>query len=114
MWINKPEFGYMQRGVATTPHPYWVLFRGGRILIVILDLAAIVLSPIATLAVGMLFGWLFLIGAIAGLIATFRKRRWTGFRLSLVSDPRNCGRSRAAAEAIEWCPLAFLNSHCFL
>jgi uncharacterized membrane protein HdeD (DUF308 family) len=114
VWINKPEFGYMQRGVATTPHRYWVLFPGESILLVIFDLAAIVVSPIATLAVEILFGWLFLTSEIAGLIAAFRKRRSTGFRLSLVSDPRNCGRSRAAAEAIDWRPLAYPGSHCFL
>ena len=55
------------------------------IILVILGLAAIVIPPIATLAVEILFGWLFLISGIIGLITTFRMRQAPGFWWSLVS-----------------------------
>jgi uncharacterized membrane protein HdeD (DUF308 family) len=55
------------------------------IILVILGLAAIVIPPIATLAVEILFGWLFLISGIVGLITTFRMRQAPGFWWSLVS-----------------------------
>jgi hypothetical protein len=59
----------MQRAAATSPR-----------------LAAIVIPPIATLAVEILFGWLFLISGFVGLITAFWMRHAPGFRLSLVSE----------------------------
>jgi len=48
-------------------------------------MAAVVIPPIATLAVEILYGWLFLISGIVGLITTFRMRQAPGFGWSLVS-----------------------------
>jgi Short repeat of unknown function (DUF308) len=67
--MNKPNIGQMQRAAATSPR-----------------LAPIVIPPIATLAVEILFGWLFLISGFVGLITTFWMRHAPGFRLSLVSE----------------------------
>jgi uncharacterized membrane protein HdeD (DUF308 family) len=85
MSMNKPDIEQIQRAVATSLHEHWVLFLIEGIVLVILGLAAIVIPPMATLAVEILFGWLFLISGIAGLITTFMMRQAPGFWWSLLS-----------------------------
>ena len=85
MSAHKPDIEQIQRAVATSLHEHWVLFLVEGIVLVILGLAAIVIPPIATLAVEILFGWLFLISGIVGLITTFWMRQAPGFGWSLVS-----------------------------
>jgi uncharacterized membrane protein HdeD (DUF308 family) len=85
MSINKPEFDRVQSAVTTSLHDHWVLFLIEGIVLVILGMAAIVIPPIATLAVEILFGWLILISGIVGLVTTFWMRPATGFWWSLVS-----------------------------
>jgi len=48
-------------------------------------LAAIIVPPLASLAVTIFLGWLFLISGIAGLVLTFWARQMPGFWWSLVS-----------------------------
>jgi uncharacterized membrane protein HdeD (DUF308 family) len=55
------------------------------ILLVVLGLIAIILPPIATLAVTILLGWLFLISGVMGLISTFWMRQAPGFWWALLS-----------------------------
>ncbi|SEF14675.1 Uncharacterized membrane protein HdeD, DUF308 family [Rhizobiales bacterium GAS191] len=71
--------------MATSLHEHWVLFLVEGIILVILGLAAIIIPPIATLAVEILLGWVFLISGIAGLFTTFRMRQAPGFWWSLIS-----------------------------
>ena len=85
MSMNKPAIEQIRRAVATSLHEHWVLFLIKRIILVILGLAAIVIPPIATLAIEILLGWLFLISGIVGLITTFWMRQAPGFWWSLVS-----------------------------
>jgi hypothetical protein len=85
MSMNKPDIEQIQRAVATSLHEHWVLFLVEGIILIILGLAAVVIPPIATLAVEILYGWLFLISGIVGLITTFRMRQAPGFWWSLVS-----------------------------
>jgi uncharacterized membrane protein HdeD (DUF308 family) len=85
MSMNKPDIQQIQRAVATSLHEHWVLVLIEGIVLVILGLAAIVIPPIATLAIEILFGWLFLISGIAGLITTFMMRQAPGFWWSLLS-----------------------------
>jgi uncharacterized membrane protein HdeD (DUF308 family) len=85
MSMNRPDIEQIQRAVATSLHEHWVLFLVEGIILVILGLAAILIPSIATLAVEILFGWLFLISGIVGLITTFRMRHAPGFWWSLVS-----------------------------
>jgi uncharacterized membrane protein HdeD (DUF308 family) len=85
MSMNNPDIEQIQRAVATPLHEHWVLFLVEGIILVILGLAAIAIPPIATLAVELLFGWLFLISGIAGAITTFLMRQVVGFWWSLVS-----------------------------
>ena len=83
MSMNEPDIEQIQRAVATTLHEHWVLFLVEGIILVILGLAAIVIPR--TFAVEILFGWLFLISGITGLITTFLLRQAPGFSWSLVS-----------------------------
>jgi uncharacterized membrane protein HdeD (DUF308 family) len=85
MSMNKPDIEQIQRAVATPLHEHWVLFLVEGIILIILGLTAVVIPPIATLAVEILYGWLFLISGIVGSITTFRMRQAPGFWWSLVS-----------------------------
>jgi len=85
MTMNQPNIEQIQRAVATSLHEHWVLFLVEGIVLVALGLLAIVLPPIATLAVEILFGWLFLISGVVGLITTFWMRQAPGFWWALLS-----------------------------
>ena len=76
--------GFQQRGrEALRANWKMILVRG--ILLVILGAIAIVLPPIATLAVTFLLGWLFLVSGVFGLYAAFTMRHAPGFWWSLLS-----------------------------
>ncbi|MGB2596693.1 MAG: HdeD family acid-resistance protein, partial [Pseudolabrys sp.] len=55
------------------------------VVLLVLGATAVVLPPIATLAVTILLGWLFLVSGILGLITTFWMRHAPGFWWSLLS-----------------------------
>ena len=73
------------RAVAGAIHEHWVLFLVEGIVLVLLGLAAITLPLIATIALTIIIGWLFLISGIVGLITTFWMRHAPGFWWSLLS-----------------------------
>jgi uncharacterized membrane protein HdeD (DUF308 family) len=64
---------------------HWKLFLAEGILLVLLGIGAIIVPPIAGLAVTLLLGWLFLVGGIFGLVVTFYARELPGFWWSLIS-----------------------------
>ena len=64
---------------------HWKAFLIEGILLVILGLAAMVVPPLASLAVTIFLGWMFLISGIAGLVLTFWARQMPGFWWSLLS-----------------------------
>jgi uncharacterized membrane protein HdeD (DUF308 family) len=81
----KPDFEEMQAALATSLSPHWKLFLIEGIVLVILGLAAIMLPLIATIAIAILVGWIFLLSGVIGLLATFRMRSAPGFWWSLLS-----------------------------
>jgi uncharacterized membrane protein HdeD (DUF308 family) len=83
--MNQPDIEQIQRAVATSLHKHWGLYLAEGIILVILGGAAIIIPPIATFAVEILLGWIFLICGIAGLITTFWMRQAPGFWWSLIS-----------------------------
>jgi uncharacterized membrane protein HdeD (DUF308 family) len=85
MTMREPDIEHIQRAVATSLHEHWVLFLVEGLVLVVLGLVAIMVPPIATLAVEILFGWLFLISGIMGLITTFWMRHAPGFWWALLS-----------------------------
>ena len=75
----------IQRAVANALHQHWKLYLVEGIVLVALGLIAILVPPVATLAVTLLFGWLFLISGVVGLVTTFMMRHAPGFWWSLIS-----------------------------
>ncbi len=71
--------------VAKALHAHWVAYLIEGIVLVALGAAAIVVPPLATLAVAIFLGWLFLISGILGLITTFWMKHAPGFWWSLLS-----------------------------
>jgi uncharacterized membrane protein HdeD (DUF308 family) len=66
-------------------HAHWRLLLGEGIILLVLGLAAIVVPPIAGLAITIFLGWLFLIGGVVGLVATMNARHAPGFGWALLS-----------------------------
>jgi uncharacterized membrane protein HdeD (DUF308 family) len=85
MSTNRPDLEGVQRAVVTALHQHWKLYLAEGIVLVILGLLAIVVPPIATLAVTILFGWLFMVSGVMGLVTTFWMRAAPGFWWALVS-----------------------------
>ncbi len=73
------------QALATSMHDHWGLFLVEGFILLVLGLLALLIPPLATLGVTILFGWLFLISGVMGLIATFWARQAPGFWWSLVS-----------------------------
>ena len=71
--------------VARIVRDHWKLFLIEGIILVVLGLLAVAVPMVAGLAVTILFGWLFLISGIVGLITTFALRHAPGFWWSLLS-----------------------------
>jgi len=85
MSTNPPDFNQIQRAVTTTLQRALGADPDRSIVLLVLGATAIVIPPLATLAVALLIGWLFLISGVVGLIMTFRMRQAPGFGWSLVS-----------------------------
>jgi uncharacterized membrane protein HdeD (DUF308 family) len=64
---------------------HWKAFLIEGILLVIFGLAAMIVPPLASLAVTIFLGWMFLISGVAGLALTFWARKMPGFWWSLIS-----------------------------
>jgi uncharacterized membrane protein HdeD (DUF308 family) len=75
----------LQSRLSQAVREHWKLFLTEGIILVILGVLAIVVPPIATLAVTIIVGWLFLFSGAAGLITTFGARHAPGFWWSLLS-----------------------------
>jgi uncharacterized membrane protein HdeD (DUF308 family) len=75
----------MQRAAAAALREHWVLFLVEGVVLLVLGATAVVLPPIATLAVTILFGWLFLVSGVVGLFTSFWMRHAPGFWWSLLS-----------------------------
>jgi uncharacterized membrane protein HdeD (DUF308 family) len=85
MSANQPDIAGIQRAVANALHQHWRLYLAEGIALVILGFIAILVPPIATLAVTIVLGWLFLISGLIGLYTTFMLRHAPGFWWSLIS-----------------------------
>lgn len=75
----------IERAAKAAFHEHWALFLVEGVVLLVLGATAVVLPPIATLAVTILFGWLFLVSGIVGLVTTFWMRHAPGFWWSLLS-----------------------------
>jgi uncharacterized membrane protein HdeD (DUF308 family) len=75
----------LQSEMSAAVREHWKAFLIEGILLVILGLAAMIVPPLASLAVTIFLGWMFLISGVAGLALTFWARRMPGFWWSLLS-----------------------------
>ena len=85
MSMHSSELEEVQRAITQSIREHWVLFLVEGIILVVLGVLAIVVPVVATLAVAILLGWLFLISGIVGLVTTFMARQAPGFWWSLLS-----------------------------
>jgi len=85
MTMNQPTGDDLGRAVTNAIHAHWMLFLIEGIILVVLGAAAIILPVVATLAVTLLVGWLFLISGGVGLVTTFWMRNAPGFWWALLS-----------------------------
>jgi uncharacterized membrane protein HdeD (DUF308 family) len=85
MSTNQPDVAKFQRAVANTLHKHWVLFLVEGVVLLVLGATAVVLPLLATLALTIIIGWLFLVSGVVGLVTTFWMRQAPGFWWSLIS-----------------------------
>jgi uncharacterized membrane protein HdeD (DUF308 family) len=69
-----------------TMERHWQLFFVEGVVLVVLGIAALILPPLATIAVAVLFGWILMLGGIFGLVTTIIGRHAPGFVWSLLSS----------------------------
>jgi uncharacterized membrane protein HdeD (DUF308 family) len=79
------DISRLQSEMSAAVREHWKAFLFEGILLVILGLAAMVLPLLASLAVAIFLGWMFLISGVAGLALTFWARQMPGFWWSLFS-----------------------------
>ena len=75
----------LQSEMSTAVKAHWKAFLFEGIVLAVLGLAAMIVPPLASLAVTIFLGWMFLISGVAGLIVTFWARQMPGFWWSLFS-----------------------------
>ena len=85
MVTNPSDINRLERRVTSALGDTWRFLLIEGIILLVLGAAAIIVPPIATLAVEILVGWLFLISGIVGLVMTFMMRHAPGFWWSLFS-----------------------------
>jgi uncharacterized membrane protein HdeD (DUF308 family) len=75
----------IQRRLAAAFHAHWKLFLAEGIVMMVLGLLAIAVPEVATLAITIFLGWLFVIGGIFRAISVLQHREMPGFVWSLLT-----------------------------
>src|SRR5690349_2468741 len=68
---NAPDTAKLQSQMNAAVKAHWKAFLFEGIVLALLGLAAMVVPPLASLAVTIFLGWMFLISGVAGLFATY-------------------------------------------
>jgi len=79
------DAGDFSNKVRAAVREHWIAFLIEGILLVIIGFGAMVVPPLASLAVTVFLGWMFLVFGIIGLVLTFWAREMPGFWWSLIS-----------------------------
>src|SRR5215475_2697823 len=79
------DINQLQTRMRAAVREHWKTFLIEGIVLAILGLAAIIVPQLASLAVTIYLGWMFLIMGILGLVLTFWARGMPGFWWSLIS-----------------------------
>jgi uncharacterized membrane protein HdeD (DUF308 family) len=85
MTLDQSGFDRVDRIVTVSVRDHWKLFLIEGIILVILGCLAIAVPPLASLAVEIVIGWIFLVSGLVGLFTTFMMRSLPGFLWSLLS-----------------------------
>jgi uncharacterized membrane protein HdeD (DUF308 family) len=79
------DIGKLRSEMGAAVKAHWKAFLFEGILLAVLGLAAMIVPPLASLAVTIFLGWMFLISGVGGLIVSFWARKMPGFWWSLFS-----------------------------
>ncbi len=82
---NDFDITKLQSEMRATVQAHWKAFLFEGIVLAVLGLAAMIVPPLASLAVTIFIGWMFLISGVAGLVVTYWARQMPGFWWSLFS-----------------------------
>jgi len=82
---SSPQLEQIQRKFAEAIQAHWKLFLIQGIVMILLGLIAVALPNIATLAIAIFIGWLFLIGGVVRALSVWRARAAPGFGWSLAT-----------------------------
>jgi uncharacterized membrane protein HdeD (DUF308 family) len=85
MTAAKPTLIEMQSTALDTLRAHWRLFVFQGVVMIVLGILAVAAPVLATLAVDIYVGWLFLISGVLGLVAMFSARDVLGFLWTLVT-----------------------------
>jgi uncharacterized membrane protein HdeD (DUF308 family) len=78
MTTVNPNFVEAQRAISETLRAHWRLFLFQGVIMIVLGVLAVAAPVLATIAVDIYVGWLFLISGIIGLVAMFSARNVPG------------------------------------
>jgi len=79
------EMNKLQSKMSAAVREHWKAFLFEGILLSVIGLAAMIVPPLASLAVTIFLGWMFLVSGVAGLFVTYWARNMPGFWWSLIS-----------------------------
>ncbi|HVO16777.1 MAG TPA: DUF308 domain-containing protein [Alphaproteobacteria bacterium] len=82
---SSPQLEQIQHKFAEAIQAHWKLFLIQGIAMILLGLIAVALPNIATLAIAIFIGWLFLIGGVVRALSVWRARAAPGFGWSLAT-----------------------------
>src|SRR5215471_15104037 len=85
MSIHPSDIDHLESRVVSALRDGWRFMLIEGIILAVLGAGAIIIPPIATLAVEIILGWLFLFSGVVGLVMTFLMRQAPGFWWSLFS-----------------------------
>ncbi|HEX3395768.1 MAG TPA: HdeD family acid-resistance protein [Steroidobacteraceae bacterium] len=85
MSTDKIDVRGTEAAIKNSLHAHWKFFLIEGIVLLILGVIAVVVPPVATVAVELFIGWLILLSGVLGLVMTFQTRGSPGFGWSLVS-----------------------------
>jgi uncharacterized membrane protein HdeD (DUF308 family) len=85
MTFNNPDLSNMQRAVRDAFGAHWRLMMFQGVIMIILGVLAVAAPVIATIAIDIYVGWLFLFSGVIGLIALFSSHHIPAFLWSLIT-----------------------------
>jgi len=85
MTFNNPDLSNMQRAVRDAFGAHWRLMMFQGVIMIILGVLAVAAPVIATIAIDIWVGWLFLFSGVIGLIALFSSHHIPAFLWSLIT-----------------------------